>query len=101
MPVYEENGKELAHSNAILTLIGRRHGLLPKDDWEAARHEGMLSYVEELRGAVGPSMRMQGEEKQKAREIVSQMNEALTKQGKIVGDYLTRSDEQQKALELL
>jgi hypothetical protein len=40
------------------------------------------------------------EEKQKAREIVSQMNEALTKQGKIVGDYLTRSDEQQKALEL-
>ncbi|HEY1587795.1 MAG TPA: hypothetical protein VGH63_18980 [Polyangia bacterium] len=40
------------------------------------------------------------EEKQKAREIVSQMNDALAKQGKIVGDYLTRSDEQQKALEL-
>jgi hypothetical protein len=39
------------------------------------------------------------EEKQKAREIVAQMNSALEKQGKIVGDYLTRSDEQQKALE--
>jgi hypothetical protein len=38
------------------------------------------------------------EEKQKAREIVAQMNVALEKQGKIVGDYLTRSDEQQKAL---
>jgi hypothetical protein len=39
------------------------------------------------------------EEKQKAREIVAQMNNALEKQGKIVGDYLSRSDEQQKALE--
>lgn len=39
------------------------------------------------------------EEKQKAREIVAQMSAALEKQGKIVGDYLSRSDEQQKALE--
>ena len=39
------------------------------------------------------------EEKQKAREIVAQMSSALEKQGKIVGDYLSRSDEQQKALE--
>ena len=39
------------------------------------------------------------EEKQKAREIVAQMNTALEKQGKIVGDFLVRSDEQQKALE--
>ena len=38
------------------------------------------------------------EEKQKAQEIVAQMNTALAKQGKIVGDYLSRSDEQQKAL---
>ena len=39
------------------------------------------------------------EEKQKAREIVAQMNTALDKQGKIVGDFLLRSDEQQKAIE--
>ncbi|HEY2745621.1 MAG TPA: hypothetical protein VGL86_13395, partial [Polyangia bacterium] len=39
------------------------------------------------------------EEKQKAREIVATMNVALDKQGKIVGDYLSRSDEQQKALQ--
>lgn len=38
------------------------------------------------------------EEKQKAREIVAQMQSALEKQGKIVGDYLTRSDEQSKEL---
>src|SRR3954467_2616579 len=38
----------IADSNAILSLIGRRHGLLPKDDIEAARHEAMMAYVEEL-----------------------------------------------------
>ena len=38
------------------------------------------------------------EEKQKAREIVAQMSSALDKQGRIVGDYLSKSDEQQKAL---
>jgi hypothetical protein len=38
------------------------------------------------------------EEKQKAREIVATMNVALEKQGKIVGDYLSRSDLQEKAL---
>ena len=38
------------------------------------------------------------EEKQKARQIVAQMNSALERQGKIVGDYLSKSDEEQKAL---
>ncbi len=38
------------------------------------------------------------EEQRKAQQIVSQMNVALDKQGKIVGDYLTRSDEQSKML---
>jgi hypothetical protein len=38
------------------------------------------------------------EEKQKAREIVAHLNQALERQGKIVGDYLTRSDEQEKEL---
>ena len=38
------------------------------------------------------------EEKAKAREIVTQMILALEKQGKIVGDYLSRSDEQAKTL---
>jgi glutathione S-transferase len=72
MPVWEEPGKEpLAHSNAILRLIGHRHGLHPKDDFEAARHEGMMHYVEELRGHVGPTLRLQGEEKQRAREALA------------------------------
>ena len=59
----------LAQSNAILVYVGRRHGLHPKDDLEAARHEAIMSYVEELRGNVTPTMRMQdAAEKQRARE---------------------------------
>lgn len=72
MPILELPGKPpIAHSNAILALIGRTHGLHPKDDVEAARAEGMMAYVEELRHHVGPTLRMQGEEKQKAREALA------------------------------
>ena len=39
LPVHEMPGcPPLAHSNAILVLIGRRHGLHPADVIEAARH---------------------------------------------------------------
>ena len=67
MPVLEWPGhKPLAHSNAILVLIGRQYNLHPKDDFEAARHEGLLIYVEDLRATVGPSMRMKDEAEKKA-----------------------------------
>src|SRR5262249_32438814 len=40
LPVFEMPGcAPLAQSNAILVFIGRRHGLHPKDDLEAAYHE--------------------------------------------------------------
>jgi glutathione S-transferase len=72
MPVFEVPGHPpLAHSNAILALIGRQHGLHPKDNFEAARHEGMMAFVEELRHHVSPTLRMSGEEKQKAREALA------------------------------
>ena len=51
-------GPPLAQSNAILVLIGRRHGLHPSDDFEAARHEGMMQHVEDLRAVIAPTMRM-------------------------------------------
>ena len=60
----------LAHSNAILVMIGRRHGLHPTDDFEAARHEAMMQHVEDLRGVVGPSIRMGDAEKKAAREAI-------------------------------
>ena len=60
----------LAHSNAILVLIGRRYGLHPADDFEAARHEGMMQHVEDLRAVVGPTIRMGDAEKKTAREAL-------------------------------
>ena len=69
LPVLELPGQPpLAHSNAILVLIGRRYGLHPTDDFEAARHEGMMQHVEDLRAAVTPTIRMGDAEKRAARE---------------------------------
>lgn len=71
LPVLELPGKAaLAHSNAILVLIGRRHGLHPADDFEAARHEGMMQHVETLRAVVSPTLRMDEAGKKAAREAL-------------------------------
>ena len=69
LPVLELPGvPPLAHSNAILVLIGRRHGLHPTDDIEAAGHEGMMQHVEDLRAKVSPTLRMPEAEKKTVRE---------------------------------
>ena len=71
LPVLELPGHPpLAHSNAILVLIGRRHGLHPGDDFEAARHEGMMQHVEDLRAVVSPTLRLAEPEKKTAREAL-------------------------------
>jgi glutathione S-transferase len=71
MPVLEMPGAPpIAHSNAILVLIGRRHGLHPADDVEAARHEGMMQHVEDLRAHVTPTLRLEEPEKKAAREAL-------------------------------
>jgi glutathione S-transferase len=71
LPVLELPGRgTFAHSNAILVLIGRRHGLHPVDDFEAARHQGMMEHVEDLRGRVSPTLRMPEAEKKAAREAL-------------------------------
>jgi prostaglandin-H2 D-isomerase / glutathione transferase len=57
LPVFEVDGKApLAQTNAILTLIGRSHGLHPQDAYEAAQHEALMGHVEDLRAHVGPSL---------------------------------------------
>lgn len=70
LPLFDLPGHPtLAQSNAILVLIGRRHGLHPKDDFEAARHEAMMAHVEDLRGAIAPTMRLTDDvAKKQARE---------------------------------
>ena len=71
MPILELPGHPpLAHSNAILVLIGRRHGLHPADDFDAARHEGMMEHVEALRHAVSRTIRMDDAEKKVTREAL-------------------------------
>lgn len=46
----------LAQSNAILGYIGRAHGLLPADPWEAARHDAILCACEDLRVTFTPAL---------------------------------------------
>lgn len=59
MPVLELPGQPpLAESNAILVYIGRQHGLHPKDDLQAAFHEALMSYAEELRHQISPVLRI-------------------------------------------
>lgn len=72
MPVLELPGHPpLAQTNAILVLIGRRHGLHPSDDFQAAQHEGMMQHVEDLRARLGPTMHMPDIEKKPAREALA------------------------------
>jgi glutathione S-transferase len=73
MPVFEIPGKPpLAHSNAILVLIGREHGLHPAEAFEAARHEALMCAVEELRHTLTPTLRISDpEQKRQAREALA------------------------------
>jgi glutathione S-transferase len=70
MPILELAGQPpLGESNAILVYIGRQHGLHPKDDLQAAYHEALMSYCEELRHHVSPVLRIADEpQKRNARE---------------------------------
>lgn len=63
LPTLELEGRPvLAQVNAILVYIGREYGLHPKDNWEAARHEALMSAVEDLRHNVVPAIRIKDPE---------------------------------------
>ncbi len=67
LPVLEVQGKRpVAQSNAILELIGRQHGLLPDDPFEAARHVAVLNVVEEIRGTALATSEIKDEQQKKA-----------------------------------
>jgi glutathione S-transferase len=70
LPVLELPGKApLAQSNAILVYVGRQCGLHPTDAYEAAQHEALMEYVEDLRHHVAPILRIADEaQKRMARE---------------------------------
>ena len=74
VPVLELPGRPpLGQSNAILVYIGRQHDLHPEDDFEAARHEAVMGYVEDLRAHVSPTLRISDEdEKKKGRTALAE-----------------------------
>jgi glutathione S-transferase len=54
LPILELEGKPMvSQSNAILTHIGRRYGLLPLDEWESMRLQSLMEAAEQLRHTVG------------------------------------------------
>lgn len=73
LPVLEVPGKGvLSQSNAILSYIGREHGLLPTDSWETAKHEALMNAVEELRAQATATNRDDKDEKKKARQAFAE-----------------------------
>src|SRR3954466_12796503 len=62
LPVLDIPGKgSIAQSIAILAFIGREHGLLPSDPFEAARHIAVMEAVEDLRHHTTPILRITDE----------------------------------------
>lgn len=71
VPVLTVEGMgELGQSNAILSFVGRAHGLLPSDPWQAARHEAVMCAVEDFRTQLNatPGRIADPEQKRIARE---------------------------------
>jgi hypothetical protein len=71
---------------------GEAEGILAEQ-----RHnlEQLASTAGNIRALVG---KLPPEEQKKAREIVGHINDALSQQGKLVSDYVTRTDESTKAV---
>jgi len=62
LPVFEIPGKApISDTNAILVYVGRECALHPKDNYEAAFHEALMGYVEDLRHKVGPVLHITDE----------------------------------------
>ena len=57
----------ISGSNVILATIGRHHDLHPSDPWEAARHEGLMDAVEDIRAHLFPANRPKDEEREALR----------------------------------
>lgn len=72
VPVIEIEGKGvLAQSNAILGYLGRQYGLLPEDEFTAARHIAIMEAAEDLRARVNRTLILEdeGERREARREL--------------------------------
>ncbi|HRW13750.1 MAG: glutathione S-transferase family protein [Rhodobacteraceae bacterium] len=67
VPTLELEGRGVfGQSNAILRLIGRKHGLYPEDPFEAARHDALMDAAEDLRHRIMPTARIADAAERKA-----------------------------------
>ena len=72
MPMFEVPGKPVLGQSNDLVYIGREHGMHPADNFEAARHEALMAYVEEARHHISPLLRIKDEaEKLAKREEIA------------------------------
>lgn len=67
-PVLSWEGKRLPQTNAILTFVGRAHGLHPSDPWRAAEHQALMLSVEDLRKKMPSTKGLSDDEKRSVRE---------------------------------
>lgn len=72
LPILRDGDRVLAQSNAILTYVGRSHGLHPSDLWTAAEHEAIMLSVEELRYKLPGRPDMSDEDKRTARQAFAE-----------------------------
>jgi glutathione S-transferase len=69
LPILEVPGRGVvSQCNAILNYIGRAHGLLPEDPFEASRHDALMNAIEALRAEAATTGRDDEDEKRAARE---------------------------------
>jgi len=83
VPNLEWEGKVLGQSNAILRFVGKKAGLYPVDDWEAAKVDELLELAEDIAGKIVATFGKSGDEVLSARQKLS---------SEILPFYLARMD---------
>lgn len=74
VPLLYFNGKPLAQSLAIIRFVGKKSGLYPKDDFEAAKVDAIMDHCSDITNLLTPSLR----EKDEARKL--EMRAALAEE---------------------
>jgi glutathione S-transferase len=68
LPIFEIEGKPaISQANAILGYVGRKYGLLPADEWEAARLDSLLAACEDVRHVIAGTFGIKDPEELKLR----------------------------------
>eukprot|EP00211_Chloroparvula_japonica_P016273 CAMPEP_0119120778 /NCGR_PEP_ID=MMETSP1310-20130426/1683_1 /TAXON_ID=464262 /ORGANISM="Genus nov. species nov., Strain RCC2339" /LENGTH=207 /DNA_ID=CAMNT_0007110283 /DNA_START=115 /DNA_END=738 /DNA_ORIENTATION=+ len=72
LPTMKTPQGELGQSNAMLLYVAQQGGLWPQDALEAARTLELMDFGEDFYAKIGPTMRMQGAERDAARKQLAE-----------------------------